>query len=114
MTDEIPESIETIQADESKALRAEKTTETADDIDGETRTAVRYLGEDEFDEPRFQVVSTRTESFPEGVDYTETYGIQQVAHWAEANDTEVIDVADDDGFEDVDGFDDVDGGAMPA
>lgn len=41
------ELLETIQNDQSKALRAEKTVEGEKALTGEPRTAIRYLGETE-------------------------------------------------------------------
>ena len=95
------EKLGTIKSDRSKALRAEKTTQKAKALTGETRTAMRYLGVSENGLEEFQVVTTKTESFPEGVDRVTTCGLKEARHWVGVKDPDVIDVAEEDGFEDI-------------
>lgn len=99
---DVTDLLDTIQNDQSKALRAEKTVDGAEALTGEPRTAIRYLGETEHGQEKYRMVSTRVQSFPEGTDMRGVHGRESVAKWIEANDPEVIDAAADDGFNNED------------
>jgi len=95
---EIPEKIQQIKDDRSKALRAEK--DIGDDehpdaeLVDEKRTAVRFSDEKD-GVARFNVVTTRVKSFPLGTDNYTTGTQDEIADWVRKNDTEVIDADDE-------------------
>ncbi len=97
--DEIPEKLQTIKEDESKALRAEK--ELGDEahpdakhIDTEPRTAVRFSHITD-GVASYDIVHTRITAFPLGIDSYSTYTQDTVADWVRKNDPEIIDASDE-------------------
>jgi hypothetical protein len=96
---DLPRKLLTIRNDRKKALRAEKDVPGAEDVD-DARTAVRFVHV-KVGVPKYQVVSTRVRKFPKGSDFTDVHAQDTVADWIEQNDPEVIDVADEPGFEGV-------------
>jgi hypothetical protein len=102
--DELPEKLQEIKGDESKALRAErdigeKAAPDADTVD-DPRTAVRF---DTVDDgvPKFRLVKTRLSGFPLGKDDRQVEPQDTVAKWVRANDPEIIDASDEQWEEDA-------------
>ena len=92
--DDAEELVEKVKADQSKALHAPKSLDDYPDVDG-ARTAARYLGGGEF-----EVVTTKVKNFPKGKDNVGTHSWTSVVNWATAQNPDVIDVVDEEGFSD--------------
>lgn len=95
---ELPEKIQTIKHEKSKALRAEKNIGDAADPDADLidhpRTAVRFNSETD-GVARFDVVTTRVSGFPLGKnDYTNA-AQDEIADWVRRNDPEIIDASEE-------------------
>lgn len=98
-SNEIPEKLQEIKDDRSKALRAEKDVgeraiPEAEHLDEDPRTAVRFQ-EVETGTPVFDVVTTKVSGFPLGKDSYSKQAQHTVAKWVEANDPEVIDASEE-------------------
>lgn len=96
--DEIPEKLQTIKDDESKALRAEKDIGDKADPDAhhvdDPRTAVRFAGVDD-GVPKYRVVTTKLSGFPLGKNDRQIESQDTIAKWVRKNDPEIIDASDE-------------------
>jgi hypothetical protein len=91
----VPEKLQEIKADRSKALRTPKELPDGNPEGVEdARTAARYIGERDGN-PMFEVVTTRLVNFPVGADKTEKHSQLRVAKWVRDNDPEVIDATEE-------------------
>jgi hypothetical protein len=90
----LPEKLQQIKDDRSKALRAEKDLGDKEHPDAEhvdeARTAVRF-SEEKDGVARFDVVTTRLKGFPLGKDDFISGTQDEIADWVRKNDLEVID-----------------------
>ena len=93
---EVPDAVETIKEDQSRALRApkERTNEGPEAIEG-ARTAVRYLGESFDGTDRFEIITTKVSGFPLGKDLHGQHTESEVINWAIAQEPTLIDASEE-------------------